>query len=119
MEGPGKKEMHFRPWGTYEVILADAGYKVKRLTIHPGKRLSLQKHKKREERWVVARGRGRAQIGEEELEIGLGDVLRVPLDTLHRLENTGDIDLTLIEVQMGEYLGEDDIERVSDDWGRD
>ncbi|MFC7433396.1 mannose-1-phosphate guanylyltransferase/mannose-6-phosphate isomerase [Hydrogenophaga bisanensis] len=107
-----------RPWGTYATLKEEDGYKVKRITVRPGQSLSLQYHHKRAEHWVVVKGTAIVQIGENEFPTKTGEYRYIPLKELHRLTNTGESDLVLIEVQSGEYLGEDDIVRVSDIYGR-
>jgi mannose-1-phosphate guanylyltransferase/mannose-6-phosphate isomerase len=107
-----------RPWGGYRVLDAGAGYQVKRITVAPGQSLSLQLHHRRAERWVVARGRARVTCGEEVFELKPGESAFIPLGARHRLENPGAEALELIEVQIGDYLGEDDILRLADDYGR-
>lgn len=111
-----------RPWGTFECILPSlTNYQVKRLTITPGNCTSLQKHKFRMENWCVVEGEGEAIIGDVRMVIKKGSLISVPKGVLHRLSNTpssNDENLTIIEIQMGSYLGEDDIERVEDVYGR-
>jgi mannose-1-phosphate guanylyltransferase / mannose-6-phosphate isomerase len=107
-----------RPWGTYATLKEEAGYKVKRITVRPGQSLSLQFHHKRAEHWVVVQGTALVQIGEEELESLPGQYRYIPLQEKHRLTNTGSDELVLIEVQCGSYLGEDDIVRLADTYGR-
>lgn len=107
-----------RPWGSYEVLSDEPDHKVKRIVVRPGKRLSLQRHRRRAEHWVVVAGRGIATRGGDELELEEGDSLDVPAGAIHRMANTGKADLVFIEVQRGDYFGEDDIERLEDDFGR-
>lgn len=107
-----------RPWGNYQVLDEGAGFKVKRITVHPGKRLSLQSHERRQEHWVIVSGRGLATRDDELVPLGPRDVFDVPVGARHRLENPGDEQLVMIEVQHGDYLGEDDIVRFEDDYGR-
>jgi mannose-6-phosphate isomerase-like protein (cupin superfamily) len=107
-----------RPWGHY-VVLSDADdCKVKRIVVHPGKRLSLQRHRRRSEHWHIVKGEGLVTRDEEQLPVKEGDSLDIPLGSLHRIRNLGQSDLVVIEVQRGDYFGEDDIERVEDDFGR-
>ncbi len=108
----------YRPWGFFVNLDEGDGFKVKRLTVYPGKRTSLQRHFKRSEYWTVVKGRARITLGKEVLELNPGDTLFVPLGEIHRIENPEDEDLIIVEVQMGKYLGEDDIERIEDDFGR-
>lgn len=110
-------EVH-RPWGTYATLKEEEGYKVKRITVRPGQSLSLQYHHQRAEHWVVVRGRGIVQIGDVEYPTRPGEYRHIPLQEKHRLTNTGHDELVLIEVQCGDYLGEDDIVRLSDTYGR-
>lgn len=107
-----------RPWGTYASLKEEEGYKVKRITVRPGEALSLQYHHQRAEHWVVVQGRGIVQIGETEYETLPGQYRYIPLKEKHRLTNIGDEELVLIEVQCGGYLGEDDIVRLADTYGR-
>lgn len=107
-----------RPWGDYQVLAVESDHKVKRITVHPGSRLSLQRHGHRSEHWYVLRGEGKVVVGDREQRLGPGDAVDIPRQTLHRIENPGDGPLVFIEVQRGDYLGEDDIERFSDDYGR-
>ena len=107
-----------RPWGNYQVLDEGPGFKVKRITVHPGRRLSLQRHARREEHWVIVAGTGLATRDDETVELGPRDALDIPLGAVHRLENPGSEPLVMIEVQHGDYLGEDDIVRIEDDFGR-
>ncbi len=107
-----------RPWGSYTVLEESAGYKVKRVTVKPGGRLSLQLHHKRSEHWVVISGLARVTRGEEVFDLSVGQSTAIPVNTPHRLENPGTETLHIIEVQNGPYLGEDDIVRFQDDYGR-
>jgi mannose-1-phosphate guanylyltransferase / mannose-6-phosphate isomerase len=107
-----------RPWGSYTVLEEGAGYKVKRVTVNPGGRLSLQLHHKRSEHWVVITGTARVTRGEEVFDLHVGESTGIPVETPHRLENPGRETLHIIEVQNGPYLGEDDIVRFKDDYGR-
>lgn len=107
-----------RPWGTYATLKEEDGYQVKRITVAPGQKLSLQYHHKRAEHWVVTQGKAIVQVGDEEFETGPGEYRYIPLGEKHRLTNIGEIELVLIEVQVGDYLGEDDIVRLDDVYGR-
>lgn len=107
-----------RPWGTYTTLKEEGGYKVKRITVRPGQSLSLQYHHRRAEHWVVVRGCGIVQIGDVEHPTNPGEYRYIPLKETHRLVNTGEEELVLIEVQCGDYLGEDDIVRLEDIYGR-
>jgi mannose-6-phosphate isomerase len=107
-----------RPWGTFTVLEEGRGYKIKRIEVNPGHRLSLQMHHHRSEHWIVVSGTARVTCGDQEIIIGHNQSTYVPQCTLHRLENPGVIPLVIIEVQNGEYLGEDDIIRFQDDYSR-
>ncbi len=114
-----RHEMEHRPWGSFE-ILSDTGadHKVKRITVLPGKRLSLQYHSRRREHWVVVAGEALVTVGEEVVRLGPGQSVDIPQGAPHRVENVGEEPLVFIEVQMGDYFGEDDIVRLEDDYGR-
>lgn len=107
-----------RPWGTYATLKQEDGYQVKRITVAPGQKLSLQYHHKRAEHWVVTQGKAIVQVGDEEFETGPGEYRYIPLGKKHRLTNIGDSELVLVEVQVGSYCGEDDIVRLEDIYGR-
>lgn len=107
-----------RPWGEYSSVDQGDGYQVKHIIVNPGGRLSLQSHKKRAEHWVVVGGEARVTVGEDVKTLKVNESVFIPLGAKHRLENPGKAILHLIEVQVGSYLGEDDIERFSDDYGR-
>ena len=107
-----------RPWGNYTVLDEGDGYKVKRIVVHPGQRLSLQRHAQREEHWVPVSGSGVAVVDGAELALTVGHAVDVPLGATHRAVAGPDAPLVFIEVQRGGYLGEDDIERFDDDYGR-
>lgn len=107
-----------RPWGTYTILEESDQYKIKRIVVKPGKRLSLQKHFHRNEHWIVVSGTATVTLGEKIKLVRANESTYIPMGTLHRLENAGKIDLVLIEAQVGEYLGEDDIVRVDDDYQR-
>ncbi|MGQ9920295.1 MAG: mannose-1-phosphate guanylyltransferase/mannose-6-phosphate isomerase [Desulfobacca sp.] len=108
----------FRPWGSYTVINEGPGYKVKKIVVHPGKRLSLQLHHQRAEHWVVVQGVALVTIGSAMREVHPNESVYVPVETPHRLENPGTQPLAMIEVQTGAYLEEDDIVRLDDDFWR-
>lgn len=107
-----------RPWGTYTVLEMSERYQIKRIVVKPGKRLSLQKHFHRNEHWVVVSGTASVVVGKSEMIIRANESTYIPMGDVHRLSNPGKIDLVLIEVQVGEYLGEDDIVRIEDDFKR-
>ncbi|MEN1956409.1 mannose-1-phosphate guanylyltransferase/mannose-6-phosphate isomerase [Luteimonas changyuni] len=111
------REVH-RPWGSYDSIDQDAGFQVKRIKVKPGGRLSLQSHKCRAEHWIVVRGTARVTRDNEVFELHANQSTYIPLGAKHRLENPGSEVLELIEVQSGDYLGEDDIVRYEDVYGR-
>jgi len=107
-----------RPWGRYEVLQEGATYKVKSIHVNPGKRLSYQRHQKRSEHWYVTDGSGEVTLDGKMQVVSRGSIIEIPQGMLHRISNTGSSELILIEVQTGSYFGEDDIERVEDDFGR-
>ena len=107
-----------RPWGTFDSTDESDGFKVKRLTVNPGAKLSLQMHHQREEFWVVVNGTAKVTKGDEILTLSKGETINIPLGTTHSLENPGKSILEIIEVQLGDYLGEDDIERIEDRYHR-
>ncbi len=109
----------YRPWGSYTLLEENNRYKIKRLTVLPGKKLSLQMHYHRSEHWVVVRGTAKVRVGDEEILLRPGESTFIPAGVIHRLENPGKVLLEVIETQIGEYLGEDDIVRFEDDFGRD
>ena len=111
------KTVH-RPWGSYTILEDAADCKVKRLVIKPGQVLSLQRHHRRAEHWTVVKGEAKVRLGDQEFILKANQSTYVPIETLHRLENPGDEDIHLIEVQTGNYFGEDDIERLEDIYGR-
>ena len=108
----------FRPWGSYDSIEQDQGFQVKRLVVKPGQRLSLQSHKYRAEHWVVVKGVAEVVNGDKTIVLNVNESTYIPVGAKHSLANLGDIDLEIIEVQTGSYLGEDDIERYDDIYGR-
>jgi len=107
-----------RPWGTFKNIEESDNFKVKRITVKPGARLSLQKHYKRSEHWIVVKGEGYVTCGDKEYILKVNESTYIPVGEVHRLENKGEAPLEIIEVQVGEYLGEDDIVRLDDDFKR-
>jgi mannose-6-phosphate isomerase len=106
------------PWGTFEVLADAPDHKVKRIVVAPQGKLSLQRHKLRAEHWFGIKGEGRATIDGRDYPLSAGCAVDIPLGATHRLENVSGSDLVIIEVQTGEYLGEDDIERLEDKYGR-
>ncbi len=107
-----------RPWGSYTVLEEGPGFKVKRVTVNPGGRLSLQMHHQRSEHWVVIAGTARVTRDHDVFDLKVGESTAIPVKTMHRLENPGQETVHIIEVQNGPYLGEDDIVRFKDDYGR-
>ena len=107
-----------RPWGAFQIIRAGNGYQVKIITIEPGQELSLQSHQKRSEHWVVLSGSATVQVGEKTFDLGSGDDADVPVGVKHRISNPGNSRLEILESQFGDYLGEDDIVRYEDRYGR-
>ena len=112
------REFDRRPWGTYTVLEEDRGFKVKRIEVLPGKRLSYQKHAQRAEHWFVVEGTAKVTLDGEEITVRAGEAIDIPIGAAHRVENPGEENLVFIEVQRGSYLGEDDIVRLQDDYGR-
>ena len=108
----------FRPWGYYDSIDADNGFQVKRILVNPGAKLSLQKHQHRAEHWVIVKGVAKITRGDEVFELRENQSTYIPKGEIHRLENQEKIDLEIIEIQTGDYLGEDDIIRLEDDYQR-
>lgn len=113
-----RKSVFERAWGKFISIEKGEGYQVKRLTIDVGKRISLQRHLHRSEHWIVVSGVARVTLDDDEIILKKNESTYIPIGAIHRLENCGKIPLEVIEVQNGEYLGEDDIERFEDDFGR-
>jgi len=107
-----------RPWGTYTVIEEGPDYKIKRIVVNPGGKLSLQMHHHRNEHWVVITGKAEIVNGEKVLHLNANESTYIPKETQHRLTNLGDTPLVIIEAQVGDYLGEDDIVRFEDQYGR-
>jgi mannose-6-phosphate isomerase-like protein (cupin superfamily) len=121
-EGPGVRsaplEVVIKPWGSFSTLEEGAGYKIKRLVVAPGHRLSLQRHRHRAEHWVVVAGTATVTRGEQRLRLPQRQCVVIPRGAWHRVENRGRRPVVIIEVQHGEYLGEDDIIRKADDYGR-
>ena len=111
-------EIDNRPWGSWETIDCGDGFQVKRITVKPGKRLSLQSHLHRKEHWVIISGEAEVQINDQIFHLNQSQSIDIPLKARHRLSNNGKIDLVVSEVQFGNYLEEDDIIRYEDDFGR-
>ena len=108
-----------RPWGSFTILDEGENYKVKRLEVLPGKRLSYQRHSHRSEHWLVVRGTAKVTLNDVEIIVRTGEALDIPQGSAHRIENSPDEEkLVIIEIQTGDYFGEDDIERLDDDFGR-
>jgi mannose-6-phosphate isomerase len=107
-----------RPWGSFMVLDEADGFKVKRIEVLPGKRLSYQQHAQRAEHWVVVKGIAKVTLDAREIMVAAGEAIDIAIGAAHRVENPGRETLVFIEVQRGSYLGEDDIVRLQDDFGR-
>ena len=107
-----------RPWGSWHVLDEADGFKVKRIEVSPGSRLSLQRHELRAEHWFVVSGTATCTVGAETVVLGPGEATDIAIGQAHRIANQGDELLVIIEVQRGSYTGEDDIVRLEDDFGR-
>ncbi len=111
-------EEDYRPWGYYQVLADEPDHKVKRIIVYPGKRLSLQKHRLREEHWYILSGQALVTRNREKIPLEKGGAIDIPQGAEHRIENIGPDNVNFIEIQSGTYFGEDDIERIEDDFGR-
>ena len=111
-------KVYERPWGTYKTIDQHTGFQVKTITVKPGGRLSLQSHFKRAEHWVVVKGTPTVTVGEDARQYHVNEHIFIPIEAQHRLENLTDHEVAIVEVQIGDYLGEDDIVRYDDVYGR-
>ena len=107
-----------RPWGAYTVLAEAGDFKVKTIEVQPGQRLSYQQHQRRSEHWFVVSGGGVVTLDGGDREVRRGDAVDVPAGVAHRVRNTGPVPLVFVEVQHGDYFGEDDIVRLDDDYGR-
>ena len=107
-----------RPWGNYIKFLQEDGVWVKRVQVNPGQRLSLQKHHHRSEKWNIIRGKGLVTLNGKDIPVHAGSIIDVPLGAIHRIANVGKENLVFIEVACGDYLSEDDIVRIEDDYNR-
>lgn len=107
-----------RPWGSFETLVLADGYQVKRITVSPNHKLSLQFHDHRSEHWIITKGEIKAQVGEDFQILHANQSIYIPKHVQHRIINEGKTEAVLIEVQVGDYLGEDDITRLEDDYGR-
>jgi mannose-6-phosphate isomerase-like protein (cupin superfamily) len=112
------REFDERPWGAFTVLDGERDYKVKRIEVAPGKRLSYQRHKRRAEHWFVVRGVATVVLDGESRDLAPGESVDIAIGQAHRCENHGATPVVFIEVQTGTYFGEDDIERLEDDFGR-
>src|SRR5215208_6928367 len=117
-EGPRLREFGQRPRGTYTVPEEGSTFKVKRIEVLPGKRLSYQRHSQRAEHWFVVEGTAKVTLDDKEIIVRAGESIDIPIGAAHRVENSDEENLVFIEVQRGNYLGEDDIVRLQDDFGR-
>ncbi|WP_262150888.1 phosphomannose isomerase type II C-terminal cupin domain [Chryseobacterium foetidum] len=111
-------EIGERPWGTYYVLADEVNYKLKRIVVNPGKRLSYQYHYKRQEQWTVIEGDATVVLDDKEINLKYGESIFIPLGAKHRMMNLSDQPVVFIEVQTGTYFGEDDIVRIEDDYNR-
>ena len=109
----------FRPWGSYDGLDAEEGFQVKRLIVNPGAVLSLQKHAQRAEHWTVVKGKARITLDDKEFDLTVNESTYIPIGAVHRIANPFDEPVHIIEVQCGDYLGEDDIVRLEDNYGRE
>lgn len=107
-----------RPWGRFTILADENDHKVKRITVAPGQRLSLQRHNHRREHWLIVSDRATVTLDDTLLELGPGESIDIALRAVHRVQNKGTEDVIFIEVQLGDYFGEDDTERLEDDYGR-
>lgn len=107
-----------RPWGYYEVVDEGAGFRVKRIVVRPGQRLSYQRHTARSEHWYIVSGNGVVTLDDATRAVGPGDTVDIAAGSAHRIGNAAEVDVVFIEVQTGSYFGEDDISRIADDYGR-
>ena len=108
-----------RPWGYYEVLSDFPDHKVKRIVVSPGKRLSLQSHQRRRENWTMVQGHAIVTRGDEQIPLSPGESIQISKEARHRIFNPGSSEVVFVEVQTGDYFGEDDIERFEDDFGRE
>jgi mannose-6-phosphate isomerase len=111
-------ETPHRPWGFFEILADESDHRVTRITMNPGARLSLQRHQRRFEHWYVLAGEAEATLGDRRVLLTPGSSLDIPVKTVHRIENRTRTPFVFIEIQRGEYFGDDDIERFEDDYGR-
>tara|TARA_Y100000389_G_scaffold199183_1_gene237090 strand:- start:133 stop:486 length:354 start_codon:yes stop_codon:yes gene_type:complete len=107
-----------RPWGTYRTIEQKDNYQIKHIIVHPGQRLSLQYHCHRSEHWTIVKGLGKVQLNNDFFNLEVNKSIFIPKEAKHRITNETDKNIEFIEIQIGDYLGEDDIHRIEDDFGR-
>ena len=124
-DGTGGKTMNIqspaeedRPWGRFIILDEGSGFKVKRIEVKPGLRLSLQSHEHRQEFWTIVAGTATVTLDSEEHVLQVGESIKIPLHARHRVQNPGTTKMMFVEVQTGDYLGEDDIKRYEDDFDR-
>jgi len=113
-----KLEEDHRPWGFYTVLSDEPDHKVKRIVVYPGNRLSLQRHRHRSEHWHMINGKALVTLNDKQIPLKKGESVDIPVGAAHRIKNIGTENLVFIEIQQGDYFGEDDIERLEDDFGR-
>lgn len=111
-------ETNHRPWGYYLVLSNESDHKVKKIVVYPDKRLSLQRHRHRSEHWHIIDGKALLTLNDKQVPLKKGMSADIPAGAVHRIKNTGLENLVFIEIQQGDYFGEDDIERLEDDFGR-
>jgi mannose-6-phosphate isomerase len=112
------KSTEERPWGYYTILSEEPDHKVKKICVYPSKRLSLQRHQRRSEHWYILEGDAWVTLNHEQIPLKAGHSIDIPRGAIHRIENKGPHPMSFIEVQRGDYFGEDDIERFEDDYGR-
>jgi mannose-6-phosphate isomerase-like protein (cupin superfamily) len=112
-----RREDH-RPWGFYQILSDENAVKNKKIVVYPGKRISLQRHRYRDEHWYIVSGKGLWTLGDKTVPVTAGQSVDIPRKSIHRIENSGQDNLVFMEIQTGDYFGEDDIERLADDFGR-
>lgn len=111
-------KLYERPWGTYRTIEQRENYQIKHIVVFPHKRLSLQYHNHRAEHWTLIKGEGIATIDKQDITMKVNDSVYIPIEKIHRMKNITSENVEFIEIQVGDYLGEDDIVRIEDDFGR-
>jgi mannose-6-phosphate isomerase-like protein (cupin superfamily) len=107
-----------RPWGSFTILADEVDHKVKRIVVKSGQRLSLQRHKHRQEHWLIVSGIAVVTRNNDLITLAAGEAIDIALGDIHRVQNDGEEDVVFIEIQLGDYFGEDDIERLEDDYGR-